>query len=310
VQTANQAAARILSAAVDDLVGGPLPPLLAPVLAGKERVVELIEEQEGATLHLAVIRAPLDPGDDENVQREARQVLVIEDRTELHHLHDSLRARERLASLGQMAAGIAHELRNPLAAISGSVELMHSEAEAGEVRERLEAIVLREIERLNALVDDFLVYARPVAPVHNPTDLAALVRDIAAVFRQDAAFVGHAIEVKAPPELVAAVDAGQVRQMMWNLLRNAAEASPADLPIELAVSSDGARAQIVVRDRGCGVAPEIRQQLFEPFQTTKESGTGLGLAIVHNIVSAHGGSVALHPRAGGGTDTCVDLPLL
>jgi two-component system sensor histidine kinase PilS (NtrC family) len=224
-------------------------------------------------------------------------------------LLESLIAQERLASLGQLSAAIAHELRNPLAAISGSLELLMGECGPSERRRKLEAIVMREIERLDALVGDFLLYARPSPLEPTPTDLVALIRDLCEVLKSDAAWGDNPVCLEAPDVLEARVDAGQVRQMLWNLLRNALEASERGAVVDVALERMGSCARIVIRDHGAGLDPEIHEHLFEPFRTTKTRGTGLGLAMVERSVRAHGGDVVLRPADGGGTEARVLLPL-
>ncbi|OGQ90467.1 MAG: hypothetical protein A2289_25490 [Deltaproteobacteria bacterium RIFOXYA12_FULL_58_15] len=312
VQTVNQAARRILEVDENALIGQPLPEELAAILDENATLTEVSVMVRGQAKHLSVSRSttryPLAQG---RASSQLLEVLVFEDRTELERLKDELRANEKLASLGELAAAIAHELRNPLAAISGSVELLGGVAADSEEHAKLEAIVLREIERLNKLVNDFLAYARPSPLVRVQTDIATLIRDVCAVAGQDKAGAAHSIELNLPASLVGRVDSSQLRQVLWNLLHNARQASPAYAPIcvSLEQCSNERAALIVVRDWGQGVDPEMRAHLFEPFVTTKRGGTGMGLAVVKNIVRAHGGEVNLASAQGGGTEARVKLPL-
>jgi len=197
VQTANAAAARILGQPLDRLIGDQVPQVVASLARAEDGLHEITAEIDGRRAHLSVNRAQVSlPVDNTASTRLA--VLAIEDRTELQLLHDDLRAKERLASVGQMAAAIAHELRNPLAAISGSVELLRAGAGTNDSRQRLEAIVLREIDRLNNLVNDFLLYARPSPIQSAPADLAALVRDLCLFLERDPAWKDHRLLVTAP----------------------------------------------------------------------------------------------------------------
>ncbi|MBI3179308.1 MAG: PAS domain-containing protein [Deltaproteobacteria bacterium] len=309
VRSANPAACRIFNLTSDKLVARPLPKELHALLDTDASLHEVVVELDGRRRHLAVGRGPLQLV---SRGRETHEiVLVIEDRTEVKGLEKSLREQERLASIGQMAASIAHELRNPLAAISGSVELLSQERAGKAERAQLEAIVLREIARLNRLVTDLLFYARPRPAEYTRVDLVALVRDVCETLRRDVSFDRLRFELSGAPTLQWAADAGQIRQMMWNLLRNAADASPAGGVVEVDLSgpaANGGLASIVVRDHGAGVPAHVRERLFEPFVTTKSTGTGLGLAVVHRIVEAHQGSVALEDAAGGGTAARVLLP--
>jgi signal transduction histidine kinase len=179
-------------------------------------------------------------------------------------------------------------------------------------RVRLESIVLREIERLDALVTDVLEYARPSPPQRVRVDVAGLARDLVEFLRADAAWRENELRLECPARLEAVLDGGQVRQMLWNLLRNAVEASPTDAPVELAVSetnANGGRAvSICIRDHGPGMPESERAAAFEPFRTTKAKGTGLGLAVVSRIVEAHEGTVELTGAPGGGALARVVLP--
>ncbi len=309
VRSANPAACRILGRAASLLVGQRLPDALTGLLTAETARHEVVVELDSRPRHLSVGRAPLLSEAEGRLAEE--MVLVIEDHTEVKTLEKTLRQQERLASIGQMAASIAHELRNPLAAISGSVELLGRQQTHSAERAQLEAIVLREIARLNRLVTDLLFYARPRPPEYTRVDLVGLVRDVCQALSRDASCDGLRFELSGATRLEIAVDAGQIRQMMWNLLRNAADASPAGGVVEVEVTvpgQDDGWAAIVVRDHGLGLPAVVRERLFEPFVTTKSTGTGLGLAVVQRIVEAHQGQVALRDAEGGGTAARVWLP--
>jgi two-component system sensor histidine kinase PilS (NtrC family) len=305
VRAANVTAGQILRS-TGELVGAPLPLELSAALpapgaarevrvgpAGDERVLGLLRSRAAAldSVH------PL-------------SIIVIEDRTERAALEQRLAARERLASIGELAAGIAHEIRNPLAAISGSLELLLPQAPDDSSASPLREIVRREIGRLDRLVDDFLQFARPQPIERSRVDLVGVAREVCAVLRADERIDGSLVELVAPERLDADVDPERFRQVLWNLLRNALEASPVGAPVELRLSAgDGELpVRVEVRDHGPGLDPSIRAHLFEPFRTTKPKGTGLGLAVVNRIVESHGGSVELDDAAGGGAIARVRLP--
>jgi len=216
---------------------------------------------------------------------------------------------ERLAAVGRLAAGVAHEIRNPLQAISGSIELLR----AGADRESTElmGIVLREVTRLNTLINELLEFARPRRPDPQRLDVGAALQEMLRVFENDKHLNGARVELTAPQPVWIDADEGQLRQVVWNLLRNAAEASPSGQPISVEVQAEGsAWARITVRDRGPGISLEHRARMFEPFFSTKEGGTGLGLATVHRIVEDHKGHIEVDVPLGGGTSFTVRLPLL
>lgn len=305
VLTANAASCRILGTTRERLVGSPVPSSLRRALEEGQRPIEVHIERDGSECTLAVNYSTVSMGVQDG--RIDIGVLVLEDRTEVRALERDLQAKQRLASLGQVAAAIAHELRNPLAAISGAVELMGSGSDAAG-RAALESVVVREVERLNHMVEEFLLYARPLPPQWERLDFVALVRDVSALLQRDPKCAGHGVALRGPTELAGEADPGQLRQVLWNLLRNAIEASPAGMPVEVRLTEVKDSVVMEIIDRGPGVSPEIREHLFEPFRTTKPTGTGLGLAIVHRIVEAHGGRVDLESPSSGGAVARVSLP--
>jgi two-component system sensor histidine kinase PilS (NtrC family) len=251
-------------------------------------------------------------------------VVIFQDVSAVVRMEQELRRRERLAGVGELAASIAHEIRNPLAAISGSVELLRSGGGEQESA-RLMEIVLREIGRLDALIRDFLQFARPAPPKLAAVALPALFDDVA---RMLAASVpeGARLEVEADAGALALADATQLRQVVWNLLRNAFEALEGPGVVRLSASRvagepQGAAAagrklppeapgsvEIVVADTGRGIPLTELERIFDPFYTTKADGTGLGLPTVHRIVESHGGALSVESQPGVGTRFRVRLP--
>lgn len=310
VRTANRKADDILAQADGSLVGSMLRSELRKAVAAGQEHGEAEMQFDGSHRHVRLSRAHLF----EPVHRgvaEQLQVLVLEDQTNLKALEQSLREKDRLATIGELAAGIAHEIRNPLAAISGSLELLDSESVDPESAERLHRIVRREIVRLDDLVQEFLCYARPSPLEWVTVDLVSLVHEIIEMARAEPKWSTQELRVQAPQRLAADADPAQLRQVLWNLLRNALEASPADAPVDIGIENKDGNVVLRLADQGPGVAPEMVDHLFEPFRTTKEGGSGLGLAIVHRIVTAHGGTVELCSRdqsAGTGAEATVTLP--
>jgi two-component system sensor histidine kinase PilS (NtrC family) len=236
----------------------------------------------------------------------------MEDRTEWYSMERHLREKERLAGIGELAAAIAHEIRNPLASMAGSLELLdHPESTTSEQREKLRHIVSREVSQLKRLLENFLIYARPAPPSRFEVDVAILVREVAETVNQAAEYKEHDLVVQATQVLPALIDPEQIRQLLWNLLKNAFEASPTNDEVELNArfeTPDKKWIVLEVADRGPGVSPEIRKTMFDPFQTTKDSGTGLGLSIVHRIVENHGGRIDVESSQYGGALFRVILP--
>jgi two-component system, NtrC family, sensor histidine kinase PilS len=240
--------------------------------------------------------------------------VIFQDLTQLRAMEERVARSERLADLGKLAAGLAHELRNPLASMMGSVELLRG-ALLGPEDHRLLDIVLREGGRLEHLVTEFLAFARPAPPRRGRFDLATVVAEALEAFHHDPAAEGVELRRELEPA-PATGDPDQVRQVLWNLLLNAAQALPArpgpgqargKVRVACRPLADGG-SELVVEDDGSGIAPADQALLFTPFFTTKPEGTGLGLATVHRIVDAHGGSLTVDSTPGEGARFTVRLP--
>jgi two-component system sensor histidine kinase PilS (NtrC family) len=231
-------------------------------------------------------------------------VFVIEDITNWRKMEQQIEQDERLAAVGRLAAGLAHEIRNPLASLSGAVQLMADEKE-----DELHGIVLREVENLNELVEDFLDIARPLQLRALPTDVVSIISDIVIAFEQDPRYQGR-VSISATSESVPllAIDGNRVRQVIWNLVLNAAQATAAEGRIEIRVRRAGAGWEVDVEDEGVGIPIDQVHRIFDPFYTTRSGGTGLGLANVDRIVRAHNGEVGVHSEQGKGT--CFTLRFL
>jgi two-component system sensor histidine kinase PilS (NtrC family) len=240
--------------------------------------------------------------------REIGLIAACEDLSAIRAMEARMRAADRLASLGRMAANIAHEIRNPLAALSGAVEVM-AVATADDTRERLGQIVLNETSRLNGIIREFLEYARP-APVSRTMVNVAETVDEVLVLLEHQVEPGTLKTVREfPPALTWTVDRQQFRQAIWNLCLNAVQAMPdgGELRVTMAVL---ARYLVVrVNDTGEGIAAADLGQIFEPFFSTKSGGSGLGLALVHRIAQDHGGEVDVQSRPGVGSTFTLTLPV-
>jgi two-component system sensor histidine kinase PilS (NtrC family) len=261
--------------------------------------------------------------DDEG--RPSGHVVIFQDVSDVVEMERDLRRSERLAAVGELSASMAHEIRNPLAAISGAIQMLQREGgpgRSGEPSQRLMDIVLRETDRLNRLLTEFLEYARPGPLRRDLLRVEEAVAEVLAIFdasASDATTVSVAIE----PGLELRADPGQLRQLLWNLLLNAAQAMPGGGTIGLEAASrspqecpggdrnDGGERgwiELCVRDGGVGIPADAQERIFDPFFTTKPGGTGLGLATVHRIVEEHGGSIRVQSAADKGTSFHVRLP--
>jgi two-component system sensor histidine kinase PilS (NtrC family) len=255
-----------------------------------------------------------------NLQGETAGLIVtLKDLTGLKQMELALKRSDRLAALGELSARMAHEIRNPLAAISGSVQLLSEHGGLRDHESRLLAIVLRESDRLNGLITDFLAYARPTPPRFERFNLYHLVRDLQVLLVADSRFDKIRLVLDLSEDLTAWADRGQLQQVLLNLLHNAAEAMPDGGEIILSADlqsgiDDAGRAFsllcLKIMDQGYGMSEDTCRHLFEPFWTTKPAGTGLGLATVYRIVEGHGGMVQADPREGGGTVITLLLPMM
>jgi two-component system sensor histidine kinase PilS (NtrC family) len=240
---------------------------------------------------------------------EGGQVIVLTDLTELRRMEEEVRRADRLAALGKLSAGLAHEIRNPLASMCGSVALLGKSPGLGEKERKLLQIVFREGERLEQLVREFLAFARPAEPRMESIELGELLDETISVFQLDAKAASLTVAVDVPhPSVRIHADAGQLRQVLWNLLSNAAEAAGKGGAVRARLRRADAMAVLEVEDSGPGIPGPDLQRIFDPFFTTKESGTGLGLAIVHRIVEAHGGQLSVSSEPGN-TRFSIALPV-
>jgi two-component system sensor histidine kinase PilS (NtrC family) len=236
-------------------------------------------------------------------------VIAFQDLTQIRALEEASRRQDRLAAVGRMAASIAHEIRNPLAAMRGSIQMLRSEMGADPGQAQLMEIILRESDRLNRIIADFLNYARPRSIVLTPTDVGELLRETFMLMRHSPEMTNQKLEEQLPDEpLYAEVDAEQLRQVFWNLTRNALQAMPngGTLSTEMRYNSNG-RLRITFADNGRGMPPEQVEHLFEPFSSTT-GGSGLGLSIVYQIIRDHGGTINARSREGQGTTIVIELP--
>ena len=214
---------------------------------------------------------------------------TLSTRRELRIMAQQVKRVEKMAAIGEMAAGLAHEIKNPLASISGAIQLLREEIRSDPDQDRLMQIILREADRLSSLVSNFLLYARPPVGKSETIDLERAVRESVELFEKKAAGEGRIVViVKTQPGIWIGMDCAHLRQVLWNLLINAAEAIDAQGEIRIELSSAKDRqACLRICDTGAGMSPETLQSIFDPFFTTKPNGTGLGLSIVHRILEAY-----------------------
>jgi two-component system sensor histidine kinase PilS (NtrC family) len=266
----------------------------------------LWRDPEGEDKFLGFSVAPLSRNDE-----TVGYVYNFQDVTQLKRLEQELQLKDRMAAIGRMAAAIAHEIRNPLASIAGSVKLFSGMASMNQDQQRLIGIVLKESERLNRIITDFLLYAREKTYQFTPVNVIEILEETLTLLANDPKMdPRYRIEKRFPEEPVwASLDTDRMRQVFWNLGDNALKAMPSGgvLTVELHVEDE--QVNILFRDTGVGLTPQQAAKVFEPFQSDFEGGTGLGLAIAYQILQAHRGTIRAE-STGRGCVFHIEMPLL
>jgi two-component system, NtrC family, sensor histidine kinase PilS len=237
----------------------------------------------------------------------AGYVWCFDDVTQLRDLEQEMRRREQMAAIGAMSAGIAHEIRNPLASIAGSFNILKSDLELDSSQTQLADIITRETERLNRTITEFLSYARPRSLNRTRVDLDRLISETVQLIRNSPELKReHRIETRLRP-VALDVDESMMRQVFYNLASNAFKAMPEGGTLKISLQGRNGNAQIRFEDSGFGLEEEQLKRLFVPFNSSFKNGTGLGLPIVYQIVNAHNGAIAVRSKKGLGTTFIIDL---
>jgi two-component system, NtrC family, sensor histidine kinase PilS len=324
----NPAAEEIFGLKADNVIGVRITdalPFLKGFMASKEKDREytgskhdIIDLQytgnEGMKSYLRFFLSPLriPEGDQKG------KVLFFQDITEIRRIEEEMKKVEGLAMTGELAAGIAHEIRNPMASISGSIQILKDDFERNNVNRRLMDIILREINRLNSLVNDFLLFARPKPADYREFNLNQLILESVELLKNSAKWdnkIDLSIDINEMITIIS--DPDQIKQVLWNILLNAAEAIPEGgiIHIDAAVEDRGAEffepggniVKIAIRDSGKGFSEDALSSIFTPFFTTKEGGSGLGLATVSRIVGGLKGRVWGRNHPDGGAEVTILL---
>ncbi len=248
-------------------------------------------------------------------------ICSFQDLTQIKKLEEQIKRSDRLAAIGEMAAGVAHEIRNPLASISGSIQMLKEELPAQEGTEGLMDIVIRETERLNRIITDFLLFANPRPLQTKPADPRAIIEETIDLLRRSLpekpVYQIMINDTTSGGKVI--MDPQMIRQAFWNLSLNAVQSMPEGGTLEIRITRTreggavpgGARQWLVIEfaDQGTGIPPEALKKVFTPFFSTKENGTGLGLSIVYKIIEQHQGSIELENRKGGGAVCRLRVPI-
>ncbi len=294
----------------DETLPDPLCFLLDEV-AGEKRVVEreiACPLRGGATVPLDVSVSLL-AGDDGT---SWGHIILFRDLTEVRHLKKEIERSRRLASLGRLAAGVAHEIRNPLSSIKGFATYFRDRYRENPEDRSTATVMIKEVDRLNRVISQLLEFARPINIKKRPVPIRTVIRHGLKMIEKQAEARDIKIETELSPETrEVPLDPDRFNQVLLNLCLNAMEAMEegGTLSIELHPDTDSGRVKMTVSDTGRGIAKHDLVHIFDPYFTTRQSGTGLGLAIVHKIIESHGGEVRVESEVGKGTRVSILLPV-
>jgi two-component system, NtrC family, sensor histidine kinase PilS len=316
ITSLNRAGEEILALAEARVVGRPVQELIGaqrwdeliahPSAPGESRRTEMEVERGGEPLTLGLSLSRLTDA----AGHHRGYNLVFQDLTRWRRLEEEVRLKDRMAAVGELAAGIAHEIGNPLAAISGSVQMLAGSVGGDESQRKLVGILLKESQRLDRTIKGFLRFARPPERSTLRFDVGALLAENFELLRNSPEVrEGHRLELELDPlsaELVA--DPDQVSQIFWNLARNALKAMPGGGRLTVAGGVADGVYRLRFADTGRGMPESQRANLFHPFQSFFDGGTGIGMAIVYRIVEEHGGRIEVESAEGRGTTIVVELP--
>lgn len=246
--------------------------------------------------------------------KDMEYIIMLQDLTLYKRLEDELRRDDRLKALGELSASLAHEIRNPLASLSGSIQVLGDDVKFEGDKKNLMDIVLRESNRLNSLVTDFLLFAKPAESEREEVDLSKVIKDTLDVFINSPEGLGLNVVDEVDSGVYIKADKRQVTQVFWNLFINAGAStgeSVNNLTVRSFIDSDDRDyISISVKDSGTGIDVENIENIFDPFFSTKEAGTGLGLSIVNRIIESHGGTISVKSVKGSGTEFIIKLPIM
>lgn len=312
----NQFAEQIASVAEKDVVGLSPDNVLAPELARaltvrdtttadsvQEEIILPDSKGETRTLQLHSMSVV------DNEGAPAGVMLLIQDLSQVKSLEEELRRSERMAALGKMAAGVAHELRNPLSSIKGLAILLKSRFQEKSTDQETADILVQEVERLNRSISELLDYTRPQKLIKEDVHPEEIVRKAVSLIRMDAESMGVKIEIRVEGDVpVVQADQDKLNQVFLNLFLNSIQAMEHGGSLDIQVASEGGNVTFTVKDSGCGVNKEDLPRVFDPYFTTKPQGTGLGLAMSVKIIEEHGGTITFQSEPDKGATVVVILP--
>lgn len=243
----------------------------------------------------------------EKIQETA--VKLSETYAQLQASMEQVRRADRLSALGELSAGLAHEIRNPLGAVEGAVQILQRPELPSETRQEFAEMAGKEVGRLKSLLTQFLDFVRPQPPQRTLTEPAILLNSIARLAAETAKLAHIELSVEAQKTASIAIDSEQIRQVLLNLVLNAVQAMPEGGRISLRSHQETGSIVLEIVDEGTGIAPENIERIFDPFFTTRSTGTGLGLSIAHQIVHGHGGEISVRNNPDRGATFAISLPI-
>jgi two-component system, NtrC family, sensor histidine kinase HydH len=291
-----------------------LPDHLCGVMKSLDRD-ELVSEKEMECEFAGGRLVPVSVSASKIINEEGQfvgKVMILRDLGEIRRLQDEIRRTEKLAAIGDLAAGVAHEIRNPLSSIKGIASYYKSKFENGSKDNEMAGVMIEEVDRLNRVISELIEFARPTRLDLKPADLNELLKHSARLVEQEAASKKVEIQLHLTTDSVTAqVDPDRLTQCFLNIFLNALQAMENGGRVTVSCSArDNDRVRIDIKDNGSGISPDDLGKIFDPYFTTKPKGTGLGLAIVHKIIEAHQGQVSVRSAIGQGTTFSITLPLL
>ncbi len=257
-----------------------------------------------------ILGCSLSPLVDSN-REKIGNILIFQDLTVIKEMEQQIEKNKRLAFAGEMAAGFAHEIRNPLASISGPIQMLSKDLRLDQTDRKLMQIILRGKDRLEGFVKDFLLLARPKQSERKDIDIKVIIDDVLESLRFSPEWNENIEVIRNLSDQTGIYgNKAEIRQVIWNLVLNAIQAMPDGGRLKIETTPDEKKyLEILISDNGCGIEEKNQDRVFEPFYTTKETGTGLGMAIVNRIVESHMGKIIIKSRLGKGTDCMVLLPI-
>jgi len=258
--------------------------------------------KDGTTFPMYLAVSEAHPGD------EIKFTGIVRDLTDFKQMQEKVFQAQSLATIGEMAASIAHEIKNPLAGISGAIQVLQDGLEAGDPRQEIMEEIVSQVRRLDSRVRELLMLSKPWQPEKQLCNLQSLIEVISSAAQEQEDFAQIRFILDGEEKVMVPVDPTFFEQVLWNLLQNAADAMPDGGEIRYSFSQKEGLVLLTVADTGTGISENQLDRIFRPFFTTKTRGTGLGLAICRKIMQAQGGSIAVSSEVGRGTEVTLSFP--